>query len=281
LVTREDYPGDNVAACFQVLIELMTLLGDYRDSAVVVGGWVPFLYVSGLPDAHVGTTDIDLALDPEKISEDAYATLLRLLTDAGYEQDTSAPASYRRRIKLENGIEVTVRVDLLSGQYGGTTKGHRHQRIQDLLARKIRGCDLVFLDNLSTNIEGVMPDGSRNSVRIKIAGILPFLVMKGMALYSRSKEKDAYDICYVIKHFPGGLDAIAGAAEELRNHPLVLEGLGKIRAKFATIDSIGPVWNVKFLQIEDEEEAFERRDAFERVNRLLDLLEIEPFEETD
>ena len=38
---RTDYPALAVDAAKSVLIELMHLLGEYRDQIIVVGGWVP------------------------------------------------------------------------------------------------------------------------------------------------------------------------------------------------------------------------------------------------
>jgi len=39
-VTFRDYSGDLVEAAHSVLLELVRLLGEYRDDLVVVGGWV-------------------------------------------------------------------------------------------------------------------------------------------------------------------------------------------------------------------------------------------------
>ncbi len=47
MVSRRDYAQDAVEAARSVLIELIHLLGEYRDSIVVIGGWVPqFLWSS-------------------------------------------------------------------------------------------------------------------------------------------------------------------------------------------------------------------------------------------
>lgn len=119
----------------------------------------------------------------------------------------------------------------MAGEYGGTSDGHRHQRVQDVLAQKARGCDLAFADHITIEIEASMPDGSINSVDVNIAGVVPFLVMKGMALVDRLKEKDAYDICYVVREYPGGLAALAAIFEPYRDNKLVIEGLGKIKTK--------------------------------------------------
>jgi hypothetical protein len=43
MVTKKDYTAEAVEAARLVLIELIHLLGEYRDHIVVVGGWVPDL----------------------------------------------------------------------------------------------------------------------------------------------------------------------------------------------------------------------------------------------
>jgi hypothetical protein len=60
---------------------------------------------------------------------------------------------------------------------------------------------------------------------------------------------------------------------------LVVEGLGKIQSKFRAVDAIGPVWAAQFTTSAADEQAQVARDAFERVNALLDQLHIEPFED--
>jgi len=48
-----------VEAAKSVLIELTHLLGEYRDSIVVVGGWVPELLMPQEPRPHVGRTCVN------------------------------------------------------------------------------------------------------------------------------------------------------------------------------------------------------------------------------
>ncbi len=53
MVTRRDYTADAVQAAKSVLIELMHLLGEYRDDIVLIGGWVPELLLPQEPYPHV------------------------------------------------------------------------------------------------------------------------------------------------------------------------------------------------------------------------------------
>ncbi|MCP4149218.1 MAG: hypothetical protein GY757_15835 [bacterium] len=105
--------------------------------------------------------------------------------------------------------------------------------------------------------------------------------MKGMAIWDRYSEKDAYDIYFSIKNYPGGLKILEEHFKPHLSNKLVQEGLGKIRAKFSEIDFPGPVWVASFFEIEDKEEREQvKRDVFERVNAFLDVLDIESYKDS-
>lgn len=277
MVTKSNYVKKEVEISLSVLVELMTILGTYRDGIVLIGGWVPYFILDSSENAHIGSIDIDLALNFKEITNESYKTILDLLNQSGYVQG-SQPNIFLREIKFENGNSFIVQIDLLSGEYEGTTKSHRMQRIQDVKARKARGCDLAFEYNVAISVNGVMPDGANNSIEIKVASVIPFLVMKGMAIWDRKKEKDAYDIYYTILNYQGGIENLIDVFKPVSDNKLVQEGLGKIFSKFNSVDSIGPTWLTKFLNIEDQDEIDRlKRDAFERVNTFIHELGIKEF----
>jgi len=76
---------------------------------------------------------------------------------------------------------------------------------------------------------------------------------------------------------------VEGLAAEFRppiKNKLVVEGLGKIRSKFASVEHIGPKWVADFFEVVDKEDRdIIMRRAYEKVNELLDLLHIGPWEE--
>lgn len=47
MVNRRDYTAEKVEAARSVLIELVRLLGEYRDHIVLIGGWVPEMIIAG------------------------------------------------------------------------------------------------------------------------------------------------------------------------------------------------------------------------------------------
>jgi len=279
MAVRDDYDSNSVDCCLSHLIEVFTILGEFRKHIVLVGGWVPFLLYNNPEDQHCGSMDIDLALEFDAITDETYETILNLLQQNGFTQGAQ-PFIFTKEVTTEAGIPFKVEIDLLAGEYGGTSIGHRHQEVQDIKARKARGADLVFKDTVVKTLEGRLPDGGINEIAVRIAGAVPFLVMKGMALWTRKELKDAYDIYYVVNNYPGGIDDLVKAFEPYIEHGLVIEGLGKIRAKFMSPEHVGPVWVADFQVIRDPEEVERiKRDAYEKISRFLDKLGISKYEE--
>jgi hypothetical protein len=276
MVTKSNYEPREVEAAKSVLLELMQILGEYRDNMVLIGGWVPFFHFGA---THTGSTDIDLALDREAITDDVYNTIREHLEKRGYQQKPKQPSIFFREVPQKDGEPIEVEIDFLAGEYGGTGKKHRHQNVQpDLKARKARGCELALQYRTKIKVKGNMPNGASNEVEVYLSDVVPFIVMKGMALYGRAKEKDAWDIYYCIKHYEGGVRAFAKEFEPLKENKLVFEGLSKMRSKFIALDSIGPTSVVVFEEVAIKEERERlQRDAFEQINALLDILGITPF----
>lgn len=193
----------------------------------------------------------------------------------GYKEGKQ-PFIFFREVEKEGERSIRVEVDFLAGEYEGTPKGRRTQSIQDIRARKARGCDLAFLSNKEVRMEGELPDGGRDSVKARVAGIVPFIIMKGMAMEDRSKEKGPWDIYFCLRHNPEGIDGIIEEFEPFIKNGLVKEGLMCISRKFASPEHIGPKQVSDFEEISGQEErARIQRDAFERVDYLLRSLKIE------
>jgi len=271
MVTRRDYTADAVAAAKSVLIELVHLLREYREHTVLIGGWVPELLLSGSTSLHVGSMDIDLALDHRRIKAAGYKMIRELLLGRGYVQGKQLFVYYR---EVESGNKtIRVQVDFLSGEYAGTGKGRRHQKIQDLLVRKVRGCDLAFDLAQEVTVTGNLPGGGFDTVSVRVASVVPFLIMKGMALDERLKEKDAWDIYFWVLRYPGGIAALAEAFRPHLENVLIREGIEKIGKHFSSLNHIGPKFVADFEEVEDtEERARIMRDAYERVQALLEKL---------
>lgn len=274
MVTRTDYNEIAVKAAYSVLIEIVRILGEYRDDIVLIGGWVPQLLFQSTGEWHTGSIDVDLALDHRRITAEVYKGIQDLLLERGYKQGKQ-PFIYHRTVNI-GGLDVNVQVDLLSGEYEGTGSSHRHQKIQEIRARKVRGCDLAFKDPVEVAIEGTLPGGAKDSASIRVASIVPFLIMKAIVLDERMKEKDAYDIYYCLKQYSDKLDELVSEFRPHLKNGLIQEGLVKLARNFASEDHIGPKFVTAFEEITDEEDRIQmERDAFERVNYILQKLGID------
>ncbi|MFH0798753.1 MAG: nucleotidyl transferase AbiEii/AbiGii toxin family protein [Pseudomonadota bacterium] len=244
-----------------VLLEIMTILGSYREYIYLVGGWAPYflLKLFQKPEdkfEHVGSIDIDLVIDFSQIEEPQYQTIVNLLLKREYEQRLDKlgriiPFAFQRQYK---GVDI--QIDFLAGEYGGTGKKHRHQRIQDdLLARKARGTDILPQHHIAFDLNGTLPDGALNTCKIKVANVVSALTMKGITISERYKEKDAYDIYSLIAHYKeGSLSVLQEVKEHLANG-LVREGMRGLVQKFEAERSPGPTWAAKFMEPKNENEA--------------------------
>jgi hypothetical protein len=87
------------------LMQLGQILGEYRDALVVGGGPVPSLALPTADPPHIGTLDIDLDLDPNRLKGGGYAALIDILERAGYQRNLEAlkPFQLQRLIDLRDG----------------------------------------------------------------------------------------------------------------------------------------------------------------------------------
>ena len=272
--SRDDYPDDRVRACFSVLLELFTYLKPYRDHIVLIGGWVPFFLTEGRSEeVHIGSLDVDLALNTNEIPETEYETILERLEARGYHQAQNSqgeivPARYERAVQLSNGKTYSVRVDFLAPEYGGTGKNHRHQRIQDLLVHKARGSDLVFAHFIEKEIEGRLPSGAENKEKIKIADPAACLIMKAIVFGKRRSEKDAYDLYTLCDSF--GVQEMTKQLRSLRENKLLQEALDVLREKFDSPRGLGPSSVAALSPVSGDEVNRLKRRAFELFQAILE-----------
>ena len=245
------------------MLELGRTLGSYKDSIVLIGGWVPYLlireYGKGGFD-HIGSIDIHLAVDPEKIDAQAYASIVELIEGRGYGQRLNRNGepilfSYTKDyISPEDNQTYAIQVDFLTYR-GSQGRRHRHRNVQtDLPARVAEGCEIAFQHNATIEIKGTLPDGAETKIDLKILDIPGCLGMKGITLGERYKEKDAYDIYTVVTQCMGGPEAVAEMVKPFLGEELIVRGIGSIKEKFRDQRGEGPTWTALFMEPYDEEQ---------------------------
>jgi hypothetical protein len=112
--TKIEYERILVEAAESVLLELAHLLGEYSEGIVLVGGWVPGLLIDQTEQKHVGSIDVDLALDHRTIQEVGYRSIMQRLQNRGYQPGDQPFIFYRSLTVGEK--EIKVEVDFLAAE---------------------------------------------------------------------------------------------------------------------------------------------------------------------
>jgi len=69
-----------------VLVEVLRILGSYKDYLVLTGGWAPYFILEkfGEGGLHCGSVDIDFVLNPRLIKLKVYETIVSSIEKRGY-----------------------------------------------------------------------------------------------------------------------------------------------------------------------------------------------------
>ena len=266
---RSGYSDDYLEFCERTLVTLLRRLGPWKRGIYLVGGLVP-IYLIGPSseeeerEGYMGTQDIDIVLDVAMFGEiDAYKRLEQNLKDAGFkrvtkqtEEDDVTPEHWRW--SREIAPNVTVVVDLLqdaepdqSGRVGPLPKERR------LSALGIQGAHLAIQDYVPVRLKAELLDGGGiTEETIRVANIVPFVVLKALAYDDRGEPKDANDLIYCLQYYKEGPASVAKAfAESMRaspGEPLIPRAVEILRSCFASDNSTvgeqkdGPVSYARF-----------------------------------
>ena len=286
MVVREpqaagDYDDRTTAAVKSVLIEIGQILGGFEGKFAIIGGAVPWLLLGEADMPHIGTGDVDLSLDPAALGDGEYVRLVEALQEHGYLQRENL-----RRFQLvrtvparDDGPDIDIVVDFMMPRDAEITK-NTPPLISQFAVQRADGADLALRFYQMVAIEGHMPDGDRNRVRIAVASIPALLAMKGYAIANRLKRKDAYDIYYSVRNFPDGIDALVEATRPLLDVESALQGYRSISDKFRNVEDFGPTSVRRFVEgshlLGDRTADQWQRDAFGQVDAWLRGLGLRP-----
>ena len=93
--------------------------------------------------------------------------------------------------------------------------------------------------------------------------------MKGIVLGERHKEKDAYDIYYLVSNYKNGPTGVADEINKNISNSLVQESLDTINKNFEKRDSSGPTWVAVFLDETGDEGERRLTDVHMNVTEFL------------
>ena len=275
--SANDYDDRTTQAAKSVLVEIGQVLGSFRGKFAIIGGSVPWLLLESEDMPHVGTLDVDLSLDAEALGDGEYATLVEALMAQGYNQREGF-----RRFQLvrtvpaqDGGQPIDIVVDFLMPRDADIVK-NSPPLVADFAVQKADGADLALRFHQFVAVEAMMPNGGHNRVELAVCSIPALLAMKGHALNGRLKQKDAYDVYYCIRNYPGGIAALAMDCHPLLKHQNAVDGYTFINAKFETLESFGPTCVRRFVEesqiLGDRDPDQWQRDAFGQVDAWLRAL---------
>jgi len=270
---REDYSKRQVEAAHRVLVDVGQVLASFADCLVVVGGWIPDLLLPGAEEPHIGSIDVDLALDAEKLQEGRYADLLKLLLDTKRYKTGSKNFQLVVEVDLKDGeIPVQVEVEFLAPKEV-TLEKNKPKLLTDFRVLQADGCGVAFHAPVEQTISGLNVRGAKNTVHLRLASLADFIVMKAHAIGGREKPKDSYDLCYCLEYFPEGIEKLAAEWKQRAGEKDVARAIEILHEKFADTDSFGPHQVVEFHNSPNpDEQAMQARRAYELVQTVLRLI---------
>jgi Nucleotidyl transferase AbiEii toxin, Type IV TA system len=176
-------------------------------------------------------------------------------------------------VDLRDGeAPVRVEVEFLAPADVKLKKNHP-KLVEGFRVLQFPACAAAFGHPESIEVEGVMISGAPNTVRLRVASLADFIIMKAHAVGARDKPKDVYDLCYCLDEYPDAIAIVAADWRARRDDPLVAGAGAILREKFQTVGHYGPEQLVIFHDAaDDDERAMHARRAFELVQKLLSVL---------
>jgi hypothetical protein len=283
--SAEDYGPEDLRQVKAGCLEVATRLGDLLDDLVIVGGLVPALLVDltqeGTLDEtdplsrHVGTRDLDLGFAIGLVDEGRYTEISTRLLRCSFAPDRNEEGNPTpQRWRHETVRELTV--DFLISPTREDEKGGSIKHLEgDLAAIVIPGLERAFEDLCRVELSGTRLSGAEATQEIPVCGPGAFVLLKALACDRRGKDKDKYDLFYMIRNYGEGPRTVARhfrpflesghrEAEEAR------EILGDL---FESRRSIGPVAISQFVYGESDDAL--QADALAFIRAFLAELEDE------
>ena len=257
--TAEDYGPEDLRQVKAGCLEVATRLGDLLGDLVIVGGLVPALLVDlaqeGTLDEtdplsrHVGTRDLDLGFAIGLVDEGRYTEISTRLARCGFAPDRNEEGNPTpQRWRHETAGELTV--DFLISPTREAEKGGSIKHLEGgLSAIVIPGLELAFEDLRRVELSGTRLSGAEATQEVPVCGPGAFVLLKALACDRRGKDKDKYDLFYMIRNYGEGPPTVAGHFRPFlesgrREANEAREILGDL---FENPQSIGPVAVSQFV----------------------------------
>lgn len=232
------------AACLTVAVTLGALM----DRLCIVGGLAPSLLIDRQlgpePETgagHPGTNDLDVGLAIVLLDDRQYTEIGKRLRREGFGPDRNEQGNPTpQRWKLED-LDVTI--DFLLPPIPGAERGGSIQPLEgDFAALIAPGLQLASDERQEIDVAGHTLKGEKVERTVPVCGPATFIVLKALAFGDRAEPKDAFDLIYVLRRWPGGVSDIVERLEQhsKRNKAVVEDALRRLARDFADPETLGP-----------------------------------------
>jgi predicted nucleotidyltransferase len=276
--TAAEYSKEQVELVKATCLYVATILSDYMEDVVIVGGLVPSMLIdqNNLPegaDRHVGTIDLDMGLTLAILDDKRYQAITERLRSAKFSPDVNEEGNLtRQRWKIEKIGKVTI--DFLIPPVSYNDAGGQIKSIeQDFAAVITPGLELAFKDRIIITLAGDTLFGEKAKRDVYVCGPGAFVVLKALAFRNRGENKDAYDLYYHIRNYGSGVEELADALKPLLHEKEAKEAIRILKEDFAGNDSVGAVRAARFITGGTDEAIQAEVAGF--VRDLLDLCNLE------
>jgi hypothetical protein len=245
-----------------------------------VGGLVPSLLVPepepGI-EPHIGTQDLDLCLRVALVDGEVgnYERLEKSLKSAGFTMLNKESWRWKGGHALPLVVEffcppAPEREPGRLYRPGGVVGGK-------LSALVLATGGLIDKDFRELEVEVTLPGGGgRTRQPMTVAGPGAYLAAKADALRRRNKNKDAYDIVWLVESWPGGQAGLAPVirASAIFGDPVFHRYLDILKQEFEDIDSAGARKYARFMSGAGMDPDQLARRAVGAIRALLDELKM-------
>jgi len=269
-----DYSKEQIQLVKATCLYVATILGDYMEQAVIVGGLVPSILIDqkNLPDgadSHVGTMDLDMGFALAIFDKKRYQAITDRLRAAKFSPDVNEQGNLtRQRWKIEKAGKVTI--DFLVPPVSDDDQGGQIKDIEkDFAAVITPGLELAFKDKIKITLDGNTIFGENAKRDVYVCGPGAFVVLKALAFRNRGENKDAYDLYYHIRNYGSSVEDVAKALKPLLHEKEAKEAIKILNEDFTGNDGVGAVRVARFITGSTDEAIQAEVVGF--VHDLLDL----------
>lgn len=250
------YESDQVELVLMTCRYVSTILGDFMDEIVIVGGLVPSLIIdqSNLPEGvepHAGTMDLDIGLSLAVYDDQLYQKITERLRGAGFSPDTNEKGNPTNQRWQINNVTGKVTIDfLIPATEEDIGKNKRFKNLEkDFAALPADGLMLAFTDFVEVVLNGPTIKGEMvENRKIRVCGPGAFVVLKAIAFENRGENKDAYDLFYTIRNYgAAGPDEVAERFLSLGSNEYCERAVAILKENFLKIDAVGCSRAAEFL----------------------------------